>query len=454
MEPQRVAVVGAGIAGLTCARELARAGLEVVVLERESTPGGRMNTRVKGGFAFDFGADFLADCYRSLQGLARDVGVRLESAGLVHHLVFRAGRMHPMNLSGPGDVIRFTGLSRWTRWLLVKFAIRTCLQRYDFDFFDLSSLPADLHAESAYAFACRKVNREFADYIVDPFTTTMMFHRSTEVTAGAFLALFSMMASGRFSFGVQRAVGGMRALPAALARQLDLRCGVPVRSVTRADGSWLVTAPGWEDRFDAVVVACTAPAALRLLPDLAPVQRQLLEGAGYSSTIDVSFRIPRHALDGLHCVYVPFVESELVSEFTNEAFKREETVHGDQTLVNVGLHEGRARELLGEPDAVIFERVKQEMLRFHPGLASAAGSVIPHDLQRWWHALPRYGAAHVDRVRRFWSAGQGERGLWLCGDYLNHPWLEGAVRCGQRVARRLLAEVPAATASSTVLSPS
>ena len=450
MQPARVAVVGAGISGLACARDLSRAGLEVVVLERESTPGGRMNTRVKGGFAFDFGADFLADCYRNLQELARVTGVQLESAGLVRHRVFRDGRLHPMNLSGVGDILRFTALSRWTRCLLLKFAVRTCLARYDFNFFDLSTVPARFNVESAYDFATRSVNREFADYVVDPFTTTMMFHRSTEVTAGAFLSLFAMMASGRFSFGVQRAVGGMRALPMALARQLDVRCGVAVNAVTRSGGSWFVDASGWQGRFDAVVLACTAPAALRILADPTSAQRQVLEGAGYSSTIDVSFRIPRHALDGLHCVYVPYVESALVSEFTNEAFKREETIHDDQTLVNVGLHEACARELLDEPNAVIFERVKAEMLRIHPGLASAAGRVIPHDLQRWRHALPRYNAPHVDRVRRFWSTGQGECNLWLCGDYLNHPWLEGAVTCGQRVAKAVLSRAPAVAVPSVV----
>ena len=40
----------------------------------------------------------------------------------------------------------------------------------------------------------------------------------------------------------------------------------------------------------------------------------------------------------------------------------------------------------------------------------------------------------MTRVDRFWRDGQGEGGVWLCGDWLNHPWLEGAVRCGERVA--------------------
>ena len=45
----RVAVIGAGIAGLTCARELQQAGVDVHVFERNEIVGGRMSTRTQGG---------------------------------------------------------------------------------------------------------------------------------------------------------------------------------------------------------------------------------------------------------------------------------------------------------------------------------------------------------------------------------------------------------------------
>lgn len=75
------------------------------------------------------------------------------------------------------------------------------------------------------------------------------------------------------------------------------------------------------------------------------------------------------------------------------------------------------------------------MLRLHSGLAAVAMRVAPHDLHRWRNALPRYTSAHVDRVRRFWRTGQGESGLFIGGDHLNHPRLEGAVICALRIAR-------------------
>jgi predicted NAD/FAD-dependent oxidoreductase len=54
----RIAVVGAGIAGLTAARTAHDAGHEVVVYERATRPGGRMATRRIDGAHLDHGAQF------------------------------------------------------------------------------------------------------------------------------------------------------------------------------------------------------------------------------------------------------------------------------------------------------------------------------------------------------------------------------------------------------------
>ncbi|MDW8335761.1 MAG: FAD-dependent oxidoreductase [Tepidimonas sp.] len=54
----RVAVVGAGMAGLSAARTLSNAGLAVTVLERSPWPGGRMATRPTPVGDFDHGAQF------------------------------------------------------------------------------------------------------------------------------------------------------------------------------------------------------------------------------------------------------------------------------------------------------------------------------------------------------------------------------------------------------------
>lgn len=55
---QRIAVVGAGLAGLTCARALQAAGIEVVVIEKSRGPGGRLSTRRTDSAQYDHGAQY------------------------------------------------------------------------------------------------------------------------------------------------------------------------------------------------------------------------------------------------------------------------------------------------------------------------------------------------------------------------------------------------------------
>lgn len=53
-----VAVVGAGLSGLTCARSLADRGHHVRIFEKARGPGGRMSTRRSGDWRFDHGAQY------------------------------------------------------------------------------------------------------------------------------------------------------------------------------------------------------------------------------------------------------------------------------------------------------------------------------------------------------------------------------------------------------------
>lgn len=56
--PQRVAVIGAGMAGVTCARTLAQAGWHVTLVEKSRGFGGRMATRQTEFGGFDHGAQY------------------------------------------------------------------------------------------------------------------------------------------------------------------------------------------------------------------------------------------------------------------------------------------------------------------------------------------------------------------------------------------------------------
>jgi renalase len=54
-----VIILGAGVAGLQCARRLSSAGADVLVVDRADKPGGRCATRVFEGQPADYGPLFL-----------------------------------------------------------------------------------------------------------------------------------------------------------------------------------------------------------------------------------------------------------------------------------------------------------------------------------------------------------------------------------------------------------
>lgn len=55
---EKVAIIGAGVAGLGAAYELSRAGVESVVFEKSRGLSGRVATRRRGGIRYDYGANF------------------------------------------------------------------------------------------------------------------------------------------------------------------------------------------------------------------------------------------------------------------------------------------------------------------------------------------------------------------------------------------------------------
>jgi hydroxysqualene dehydroxylase len=72
---RRVAIVGAGYAGMACAVRLAEQGVPVTVYESGAVPGGRARRVVAQGQSLDNGQHVLIGAYRELFGLMRRVGV-------------------------------------------------------------------------------------------------------------------------------------------------------------------------------------------------------------------------------------------------------------------------------------------------------------------------------------------------------------------------------------------
>ena len=88
-----VAVIGAGLAGLRCALELERDGLEVALLESADAPGGRVRTDLVDGFRLDRGFQVLLNAYPEAQA-ALDYGALELRSFRPGALIWHGGRFH------------------------------------------------------------------------------------------------------------------------------------------------------------------------------------------------------------------------------------------------------------------------------------------------------------------------------------------------------------------------
>ncbi len=118
---RRWAVVGAGMAGLTCARALYDAGQAVVVFDKARGPGGRVSTRRTPDGAFDHGAQVMVARHAPFQQQLADWA----AAGLVAPWAPRPGPPAAGDASAaPGGWVGVPRMSAVTRALSVGLEAR------------------------------------------------------------------------------------------------------------------------------------------------------------------------------------------------------------------------------------------------------------------------------------------------------------------------------------------
>src|SRR5579862_2366318 len=80
-ESRDVVIVGAGVAGLTVARQLADAGLRVLVLEARDRVGGRVLTHHMPQGPIELGAEFVHGAFPETLNLVAEAGLELREIG-------------------------------------------------------------------------------------------------------------------------------------------------------------------------------------------------------------------------------------------------------------------------------------------------------------------------------------------------------------------------------------
>ncbi|HEY5155843.1 MAG TPA: NAD(P)/FAD-dependent oxidoreductase [Acidimicrobiales bacterium] len=253
-----VVIVGAGLAGLACAQDLSRAGVQCQVLEASDGVGGRVRTDAVDGFLLDRGFQILLTAYPEVQ---RRLDVDALQLGLFEPgAVIRVdGRFHRVSdpLRRPRQVLETLAAPIGTLTDKARLA-RLVLDVRRHTVPELLRRPDMTTAE-------RLTRAGFSSRMIEsfwqPLFAGIQLDPHLEVSSRRFDTILRMLASG--ATGVPR--HGMGAIPAQLAATLPddtVRLGARAVGV---DGSGVVLADGQRVDGRAVVVATEGPTAHRLL---------------------------------------------------------------------------------------------------------------------------------------------------------------------------------------------
>ena len=286
--PGTVIVVGAGPGGLAAALLLARAGLQVHVVERLPRVGGRCSAVEADGFRFDLGPTFFlypAVLERIFKLVGRDLHAEVPMTRLdpQYRLVFGAGGQ----MDCTSDVARMRAeiarlapadapnLDRFLAENRAKMAgFRPILERPFLGWRDLLSW--DLLKLAPLLRPWNSVERELGRYFADPRVRLAFTFQSKYLGMSPFNcpSLFSILSFLEYEYGVWHPTGGCSAVSEAMARVaaemgVTFSLGEPVEELLfegkRAVG---VRTAGGEHRADAVVLnADFAQAMTKLVPD-------------------------------------------------------------------------------------------------------------------------------------------------------------------------------------------
>jgi oxygen-dependent protoporphyrinogen oxidase len=455
--PLRLAVVGAGVSGLSAARELVRASREeavparVTVFEVEGRVGGRVLSAELRGQRVDLGAESMLVRDPSTIETLRSLGLEEELVrpGTTSASIWSGRRLVPIpkgtSLGVPlhplhPEVVRLLGPLGSLRAFLEPWLLG----------------PTVTPDDPLGPFLVGRLGGMAVRRLVDPLLGGVYAGPAELLSVGA-VAPHLLAALGRdrsLLRGLRRqpapaggAIGfislrsGLQTLAEKLADSLEpssLRLGTPVKGVWPGQsGQVRVEAGAGAEEFDGVVLALPAPSASELLQGLAPELSRQLRRQMYSNVATVTLAYPEAALDRRppgSGFLVPRFPGRVVTACT---FMDQKWPHLRRpgTLLLRASAGGHGDDWPLEVDDATLVTSVHTHLRRHLGLRQVP---LEARVQRWAPALPQYRAGHLawrDSVEA--EVAALPHPVVLAGAAYHGVGMEACLRDGVRAAQAL-----------------
>lgn len=288
-----VAVVGAGLAGLTAARRLTAAGYSVLVLEARDRVGGRtLNHPLGGGKVAEAGGEFVGPTQDRIAALAGEVGAGIFDAYDTGKNVYVNGAVR-LTYSDTGllgtappdplllaDIVK---LSQQIDLLAAKVPPAAPWTAPDAARHDATTLESWARANSLNKDGIVELLRPFTEALVgaEPGDLSLLFVLAYVAAAGDenHVGTFERLMNVRGGAQQSRIVGGSQIVAQRVADELGERVvlAAPVRSIAQAGTGVTVVSDALTVTAKRVVVAVPPPLAVRIeYAPLLPAARDLL----------------------------------------------------------------------------------------------------------------------------------------------------------------------------------
>ncbi len=423
-----VVIVGAGLAGLTCARALQANGVDCLVVEAADAPGGRVRTDEVDGFKLDRGFQVLLTAYPAARAWLDYDALRLgafapgarvatpDGEGRVSDPWRRPGKAWE-TLRAPvgtlGDKLRVGALRLAATRGGDEAMWAAEAETVNDDVTKKRIRAGDTGRTTAEELARRGFSARMTERFLRPWLGGIFLERELTTPAEMLFFVYRMFARGVAALPA----GGMQRIPEQLAAGLrpgSLRLGARVAAV-RAGEVELVSGETLAARE--VVVATEAGAGLLVHPE--PVLWRGVTCVQWAAEASPLGGEPMLWLNGngrgrVNNLVVP---SDVAAGYAPAG----------QTLVSTTVVDPR---VVGMSDAELAAALREELSGYFGAAAKGWRALAVQRIPRALNALAKPGAGN--RVRR------GVSGAWICGDHLASASIQGAMASGQAVAGALL----------------